>query len=190
MPQTERGEQETYCSSCPSQLRTLGYQFFTCGFRSTVPYVRLFFATGESSSAPGRAAPPAGTVAPADPEPSLLPGTAAATPLQGEDSPCGLFGAFGVSLMATSGAAPPAVDDDLSPSCVTVTVDGGSSSHFFDPFLMPRWRSRMSDYAVLDQPHRIHGVGGHILEGIGTGTIYSTVLDIHKLQVPVHFQIS
>ena len=38
---TERGEQETYCSSCPSQLRTRGYQFFTCGFRSAVPYVRL-----------------------------------------------------------------------------------------------------------------------------------------------------
>ena len=51
-----------------------------------------------SSSGPGRAAPPAGTAAPAVPEPSLLPGTAVATPLQEEDSPCGLFGAFGVSL--------------------------------------------------------------------------------------------
>ena len=47
----------------------------------------------------------------------------------------------------------------------------------------------MSDYAVLDQPHKIYGVGGHVLEGIGTGTIYGTVLDIHKRQVLVHFTV-
>ena len=47
----------------------------------------------------------------------------------------------------------------------------------------------MSDYAVLDQPHKIYGVGGHILEGIGTGTIYGTVLDIHKRQVLVNFSV-
>ena len=47
----------------------------------------------------------------------------------------------------------------------------------------------MSDYAVLDQPHKIYGVGGHILEGIGTGTIYGTVLDIHKRQVLVHVSV-
>ena len=47
----------------------------------------------------------------------------------------------------------------------------------------------MSDYAVLDQPHKIYGVGGHILEGIGTGTIYGTVLDIHKRQVLVNVSV-
>ena len=47
----------------------------------------------------------------------------------------------------------------------------------------------MSDYADLDQPRKIHGVGGHILEGIGTGTIYGTVLDIHKRQHLVHFSV-
>ena len=47
----------------------------------------------------------------------------------------------------------------------------------------------MSDYAVLDQLHKIYGVGGHILEGIGTGTIYGAVLDIHKRQVLVNFSV-
>ena len=48
----------------------------------------------------------------------------------------------------------------------------------------------MSDYAVLDQPQKIYGVGGHILEGIGTGTIYGTDFDIHKRQVLSTFQFS
>ena len=160
MPQTER-KQETFCSSCPSQLRTRGYQFFTCGFRSAVRYVRLLLHAGESSSGPGRAAPPAGTTAPAVPEPSMLPGTSAATSLHEEDSPCGLFGAFGVSLMPTSGAAPPAVDVGLSPSCVTVMVDSGSSSHFFDPFscldgtscLFRRLRARVSPPSSVEIGH-------------------------------------
>ena len=47
----------------------------------------------------------------------------------------------------------------------------------------------MSEYAVLDQPHKIYGVGGHILEGIGTGTIYGTVLDIHKRQLLVNLSV-
>ena len=47
-------------------------------------------------------------------------------------------------------------------------VDSGSWSRFFDPFLMPGWRIRMTDYAVLGQPHKIYGVDGHIFEDIST----------------------
>ena len=47
----------------------------------------------------------------------------------------------------------------------------------------------MSDYAVLDQPHKIYGVGAHILEGIGTGTIYGTVLDIDNRQVLLNVSV-
>lgn len=70
------------------------------------------------------------------------------------------------------------MDDGLRSSYLTIMVNSGPSSHFFDPFLMPGWLSRMSDYPVLDQPHKIYGVGGHIPDGIGTSTVFITVLDI------------
>ena len=131
----KRKEENKKPTALPAQANFahVGTSFLPANSGPPYPTFGFSFAAGESSSGPGRVAPPAGTAAPALSEPSLLPGTAAATPLPEEDSPCGLFGAFGVSLMATSGAAPPAVDDGLSPSCVTVMVDSGSCLLYTSP---------------------------------------------------------
>lgn len=86
------------------------------------------FAAGGSSSSSASVVPLAWTAVPAvagsTGMSSLRLGSAVARPRQEKDSPCGLFGAFGVSLMMpTSGVPTPVVDDGLQPSCVTVMVD-------------------------------------------------------------------
>ncbi|CAN0421397.1 unnamed protein product, partial [Scytosiphon promiscuus] len=68
-------------------------------------------------------------------------------------------------------------------------VDSGASSHFFDPFLMPGWRSHVRDYVVLEKPFKVYGLGGHVLDGVAQGTIWGTVLDENQRRVPISLSV-
>ena len=78
-------------------------------------------------------------------------------------------------------------DNPLNGTSITVMVDSGSSEHFLDPFLIPGLQNRMMDYKALDEPHKIFTAGDHVLEGIGTGTVYGTVKEGHGRKTAISF---
>ena len=58
---------------------------------------------------------------------------------------------------------------------LTMMVDSGATHNFADPFPTPRLKEFMSDYRVLNVPQNIVGIGEHVLKGVATGIVQSTV---------------
>ena len=77
------------------------------------------------------------------------------------------------------------MDGDHVSFNVTVMVDSSPSHHFFDPSLMPGWCTHSRDDVVLIQSFKVYGLGDHVLDGDGFGTIWGTVLDYHQRHVPI-----
>lgn len=71
----------------------------------------------------------------------------------------------------------------------TVIVQSASSSHLFDPFVMNGGWSRIGDYTVQDQPHRVYWLGGNVPDETGTGTICGTVLDYNRRPILINLFI-
>ena len=45
----------------------------------------------------------------------------------------------------------------------------------------------MRDFRALDVPYQVEGIGGKILKGIATGTVYGTVVDDGGYKQPFSF---
>ena len=145
-----------------------------------------FIAVGPSSGEANAAAPAASTKPAAAGPSSIQLGLSQAARGENEHVPFDLFGAFGTSFMVTSTPLQ-CTDIPLNESSITVMVDSGSSEHFLDPFLIPGLQNRMMDYKALDEPHKIFTAGGHVFEGIGTGTVHGTVKDGHGRKTAINF---
>lgn len=154
------------------------------GIDQSYPSFGFTFAAVDSTfGASGEAAiaAPAATATPA-----LQLGPSPAERRQEQDSSRRLFGVVGVTFMATSNALQ---DQESSRGLsVTIMVDSGSSGHFFHPLLVPDSQRYVKDCKILEEPHRIYGVGDHQLEGIASGTICGTVIDAHGRKVEVNFK--
>ena len=60
-------------------------------------------------------------------------------------------------------------------STLKMLVDSGGTYNFVDPLLTPRPQNMMSDYCI---PHTIVAAVQHVLQGVATGTVQGTVIDI------------
>ena len=69
-----------------------------------------------------------------------------------------------------------------SNSLVSVMVDSGASSHYFDDALIPRLRYRLENYQDLAIRRYITTAGGHQLEGAGQGLLRGHIIDPQGVQ--------
>ena len=88
---------------------------------------------------------------------------------------------YGTALMASGPAAfkhKPSAGDDS----VTVLVDNGASSHYFNDLIIPSLKHRLLNYVLLTTPRKILPAGGALLDGTAEGILQGLVTDSHGEQ--------
>ena len=68
-------------------------------------------------------------------------------------------------------------------------VDSGATHNFVDPMLNPWLQEFMTDYSILPVPHTIGTAGQHVLQGVATGTVRSTISYDGGLERVVSFHV-
>ena len=88
---------------------------------------------------------------------------------------------YGTALLALGPAAfkhKPSVGDDS----ITVLVDSGASSHYFDDLVIPNLKHRLLNYVLLTTPRKIFTPGGFLLDGTAEGILQGLVTNNHGEQ--------